>query len=126
LLYAEGMEIREIDLADYTKVARFWRKYYRFSNRDTEEKIEIFLRKNPGLSVLVEEKDEIVGTALASFDGRKGYIQKVVVREDFQGRNLGLGLVKEVIKRLKKAGSLDIRVNCDKHLVFFTRNSVLK
>jgi len=113
------MKIRRITPKDYPNVSRFWKKDYTFSKRDTKEKIAILLKKNPSLSVLVEENGEVIGTALASFDGRKGYIQKVAVREDYQGKGLGSRMVKEVIERVKRAGALDIRVNCSKESVSF-------
>lgn len=120
------MKIRPITLKDYHKISTFWKKHYKFSNRDTRQKIKILLAKNPGLSILAEKNGEIIGTTLASFDGRKGYLQKIVIRKDFQGGGLGKELVKIAILSLQKAGALDIRVNCDKKLVPFYKKCGFK
>jgi len=106
-------------LKDYGRVSGFWKKHYKFSKRDNRKKIEILLAKNPRLSLLAEKDGEVIGTALATFDGRKGYLQKVAIRKDCQKKGLGKKLVKVVISKLKKEGALDIRVNCDEKLVPF-------
>lgn len=115
------MKVRGISPEDYSKIADFWKENCRFTKRDAKEKVEILLEKNPGLSVLADEGGEVLGTSLASFDDREGYIQKVVAREDYRGKGLGSRLVQEAGERLKKAGALDIRVNCSQKLVHFYR-----
>jgi len=68
---------------------------------------------------LRDDDGQIVGTTLGSFDGRKGYIQKVAVNKDYQGKGVGQRLVNETIKKLEDAGALDIRVGCSEDLVAF-------
>lgn len=72
------MLIRTITIDDYEKLFPFWKNNYFVSEMDNKEHFVLFLEKNPNLSVLAEENGNIVGTALGSYDGRRGYLQKVV------------------------------------------------
>lgn len=117
--YNSDMNIRSMQLTDYPQVLRFWKEHYKVSSRDTKENIEVLLTKNPDISILAEEEGEIVGTALGSFDGRKGYVQKIAVAASKRGSGLGKELVSELINNLKRAGSHDIRVSCREELIPF-------
>ena len=113
------MKLRSIKPEDVKKVHQFWQEHYEVSKKDTVERIVEFIQKNPGLSTLAEDDGKVVGTALGAYDGRKGYIQKVSVHKDYRGTGLGQKLVKETVDKIKKAGALDIRVNCGEELIDF-------
>lgn len=116
------MNVRSIKKDDVEVVYKFWQKHYKVSDRDTVDRIEKFITKNAGISSLAEEGGEVIGTTLGSYDGRKGYIYKVVVREDFRGTGLGKKLVKSTLDKMMEQGALDIRVNCDERLVEFYKS----
>ena len=80
---------------------------------------KLFIDKNPDLSVLIEENGEIIGTALGSYDGRRGYLQKVVTSKNSRKKGVGKQLVNEVVERLKTAGALYIPINIEKELIPF-------
>ena len=68
------MEIREMKIEDYDKVFSLWKTIKGFGIRsvdDSKEGIERFLKWNPGLSVVAEEDDKIVGAILCGSDGRR-------------------------------------------------------
>lgn len=113
------MNIRTIDLRDYQKLITFWKVHYFVNIMDNLERFELFLMKNPNLSIFAEEKGEIIGTALGSFDGRRGYIQKLVVHKDFRGKGIGKKLIKEIVKRFKVLGVLYIPISCETENVKF-------
>lgn len=113
------MTIRPIEVNDMESIYTFWENNYKVSDRDTVERIKEFIIKNPEISTLAEENNEVIGTTLGSYDGRKGYIYKVVVREDKKGIGLGATLVKETVKKMQDLGALDIRVFCDPKLIGF-------
>ncbi len=116
------MQLRDIDLADYPKLISFWKEHYFVSEMDNEERFKLFLEKNPHLSVLMEDDNEIIGTALGSFDGRRGYIQKVVTNTKLRGKGIGKQLVDEVIKRLHTLGTLYIPIAVEeKNIIFYER-----
>jgi predicted GNAT family N-acyltransferase len=113
------MKVRAILVSEAKDVCDFWERNYKVSDRDASDRIATFIEKNNGLSTLAQEGDEIIGTVLGSYDGRKGYIYKVVVKDNFRGTGLGQRLVEETVRKIKEAGALDIRVNCAKELVGF-------
>jgi len=113
------MQLRTITLADYPKLIEFWKENYFIFDMDSLEHFSIFLEKNPESSVLIEENGKIIGTALRSYDGRRGYLQKVVTSKSYRQKGIGIQLVKEVIERLKKAGAVYVPINVKEQLIPF-------
>ncbi|MGE5041473.1 MAG: GNAT family N-acetyltransferase [Candidatus Levyibacteriota bacterium] len=111
--------IREIMIQDYDNLIGFWGKNYFVGDMDSKDRLALFLEKNPGLSILMEENGGIIGTALGSFDGRRGYIQKVVVDTDHRKRGIGKQLVDHVITKLKDLGATYIPIAVEEELVHF-------
>ena len=70
---------------------------------DSLDRFKLFLDKNPKLSFLAEVNGNIAGTALGSFDGRRGYLQKVVVDKVFRRQGFGQVNKNLIGKRLEKA-----------------------
>jgi len=113
------MTIRTITLDDYSSLIPFWKENYFVKEMDSEIRFKLFLEKNPNLSVLMEDNNKIIGTVLGSFDGRRGYIQKVVTAKTSRKKGIGKQLVDEVIKRLTSLGVLYIPIQCDPENVSF-------
>lgn len=113
------MTIKTISLDDYESLFSFWQKNYFVSEMDNKKHFVLFLQKNPELSILAEEDGKIVGTVLGSYDGRRGYLQKVVTSKNARNQGIGKLLVKEVIKRLKTAGALYIPISVEGNLIPF-------
>lgn len=107
------MNLRSIVLEDYQSLIDFWRENYFVKGIDSFDRFKLFIEKNPELSVLIEIDGQIVGTAVGSFDGRRGYIQKLVVKKDFQRKGIGKKLIDEVMKRLKSLGVVYVPINCE-------------
>lgn len=113
------MLFRTIKLKDYKKLILFWKAHYFVRGIDSLNYFKLFLEKNPNLSILVENNGEIIGTVLGSFDGRRGYIQKLVVHKDYRRKGVGKRLVKEILKRFMALGVLYIPINCEEENVPF-------
>lgn len=113
------MEVKAITIKDHEQLTPFWKDNYFVNELDEYEPFKLFLEKNPNLSFLAEDNGEIVGTVLGSFDGRRGYIQKLVVKKDYRKKGLGKQLIERVIKELRSAGALYIPINAEKELVSF-------
>lgn len=113
------MKLRTIILDDYKKLIQFWKENYFVSEIDDLKYFALFLDKNPDLSVLIEENGEIIGTALGSYDGRRGYLQKVVTSKISRKKGIGIKLVGEVARRLRKVGVLYIPISVEKDLIPF-------
>lgn len=113
------MQLRTITLDDYQKLTKFWKENYFLSEMDNSSHFFNFLEKNPELSVLIEDNGEIIGTALGSYDGRRGYLQKVVTNRESRKKGIGKQLVNEVVKRLKAIGALYIPISVEEELIPF-------
>ncbi|MBI4080677.1 MAG: GNAT family N-acetyltransferase [Candidatus Levybacteria bacterium] len=120
------MTIREITFEDYDMLVPFWKENYFVNEHDSQERFKLFLEKNPGLSILAEEDGEIIGSALGSFDGRRGYIQKLVVRKDQRRKGLGKKLMENIIKKLRSAGVSYIPLGIEAEYVSFYEKCGLK
>ncbi len=113
------MQLRTIKIDDHQKLIEFWKKNYFVSEMDSSEHFRVFLEKNPELSVLMEENGEIIGSALGSYDGRRGYLQKLVTDKESRNKGIGRQVAREVVKRLKMAGALYIPISVEEKLVPF-------
>ena len=120
------MTFREIDIQDYEKLIPFWKENYFVSEMDSRERFKLFLEKNPSLGILAEDDGVIVGTALGSFDGRRGYLQKVVVDKKLRKKGLGQQLVKKIIAKLQTLGTIYIPINVEQEFVHFYENCGFK
>lgn len=120
------MKIREIIIADYDNLIIFWKENYFVNELDDPIPFKNFLSKNPHLSFLAEENGKIVGTALGSFDGRRGYVQKLVIDKGSRGKGIGKKLLDLMVSKLKKAGALYIPISCEAEMLPFYEKSGFK
>jgi len=106
------MTIREFRPADYDRVMELWAEGglpLKPEGRDSRENIV----RQTGLAnvrFLVAEEGEggrVVGTVLATHDGRKGWINRVAVDANLRKKGLGARLVAEAERWLESQG-LDI------------------
>ena len=74
------------------------------SDADSPEALAVYLRRNPGLSVVAEVDGRLAGTALCGHDGRRGYLYHVAVDRARRGRGLGRALVQACLDGLAAQG----------------------
>lgn len=113
------MMFRFITKEDYKKLIVFWKENYFVNELDDFNHFKMFLEKNPGLSILAEENGKIVGTVLGSFDGRRGYIQKLVVDKNYRKKGIGKRIINKVVTKLHELGALYIPINAEEELIPF-------
>lgn len=115
------MNIREMKIEDYDKVFALWKTIKGFGIRsvdDSKEGIERFLKWNPGLSVVAEENDKIIGAILCGSDGRRGCLYHVCVHKDYRRQGIGKSMVVWCMEKLK-----ELQIN-KVSLIAFTQNDV--
>ena len=71
---------------------------------DDDVSLARFAERNPGLLIVAEEHGHLVGSALAGWDGRRGWLYHVAVHKDERRRGIGRGLVAEIETRLRDLG----------------------
>lgn len=74
--------------------------------RDIERK----LRVQPELFLVGEIDGRVIGTAMAGFDGHRGWVNYLAVEPELQGQRLGTALVSAAEQRLRKLGCPKINV----------------
>ena len=115
------MKIREMKIEDYDKVYALWKTIHGFGIRsvdDSREGIERFLKWNPGLSVVAEQDEKIVGAILCGSDGRRGCLYHVCVHQDYRRRGVGKAMVVSCMEKLK-----ELQIN-KVSLIAFTANDI--
>ena len=115
------MQIRKMEISDYSQVKELWMSIHGFAIRsidDSFEGVERFLKRNPGTSVVAIEDGVIVGAILCGHDGRRGCLYHVCVHEAFRRRGIGKSMVVFCMEALKKENINKVS------LIAFTRNDI--
>jgi ribosomal protein S18 acetylase RimI-like enzyme len=68
------------------------------------------LRVQPDLFIVAEESGAVIGTAMAGYDGHRGWLYTVAVRPIDQRKGIGSALLKEAELRLAKAGCIKVNL----------------
>lgn len=106
---ANGIEIREFRIEDYDAITALWALGglpLKPRGRDSRENIAGQIRLPNVRFFVAEEKagGKLVGTVLATHDGRKGWINRLAVDPSARRRGLGAWLVREAEGWLESRG----------------------
>lgn len=103
---AMNVTIREMTGDDYDQVIAFWTGTpgVGLGESDSREAMERFLKRNPGMSLVAEESDVLVGAVLCGHDGRRGYLHHLAVASTHRRHGLGRELVQVCLKKLRGEG----------------------
>lgn len=98
--------IQEMTIGDYDEVFALWRasEGILLSEVDTQEDIDRLLKRNPGLSFVARDGEQLVGAVLCTHDGRRGYIDHLVVRHSHRRQGIGKALVARCLFNLMRVG----------------------
>jgi ribosomal protein S18 acetylase RimI-like enzyme len=95
--------------ADYSAVLDLWEHAgpgVHVGRSDTPAEIEKKLQRDPELFLVAVHVGQLVGTVLGGFDGRRGIVYHLAVREDHRRQGLGVALMNALEERLKALGCL--------------------
>ncbi|MGV3591926.1 MAG: GNAT family N-acetyltransferase [Gammaproteobacteria bacterium] len=114
------MEIIEYVIERYDDVISLMRNTPGVSVRsaDSKESMERYLNRNPGLSFLAVDGNEVIGCAMCGHDGRRGYLQHVIVAPSYRGQGIAQVLVERCLSALKRIGITKV------HLDVFVTNEL--
>ena len=117
----DNVVIRPMTIEDYDGVFALWNSITGFAIRsidDSREGVEIFLKRNPGISVVADCGGKIVGAILCGHDGRRGCLYHVCVHEDYRRHGIGKDMVVHCMEELHKEHINKVS------LIAFTKNDV--
>ena len=100
------MNIREMTINDYDDIIEMFRAtpgitVREVDSRDTTKK---YLERNPGLSFVAVENECVMGCVMCGHDGRRGYLQHLVVKPEHRHQGIGKALVTACTDSLKQIG----------------------
>ena len=100
------MQLREMSFADYQGFIALLTRTPGVTVRaaDGADAIKCYLARNPGCSFVAEEDGRLIGCALAGHDGRRGYLQHVIVAPEFRRRGVARALVGRCVAALAAQG----------------------
>lgn len=91
---------------DFTAVTSLWEAAgLHPSQADTPDAMARKQLRDPELFLLAVDGARVVGTVMGSYDGRRGWINKLAVLPDRAGQDIGGRLMAEVERRLKALGA---------------------
>ena len=75
------------------------------STPDRVEDLERLIAESPGALVVAEREGEIVGVLIAAWDGWRGNLYRLAVREDRRRQGIGLALIRAGEEYLRGRGA---------------------
>lgn len=82
---------------------------FRPRGRDSRKAIEAQMKEDPDFFLGVFEHSRLIGTVIASSDGRKGWIKRLAVDPEHRRKGIATALIAEAEKTFRKRG---VRVFC--------------
>jgi ribosomal protein S18 acetylase RimI-like enzyme len=104
---ASKMIIRKMRIQDYESLIALWKEGnipYRPRGRDSKKNIQQQLRQSTSLYFVAENKGKIVGAILGTHDGRKGWINRLVVTPTYRRKGIAKRLIQEAEQRFVATG----------------------
>jgi N-acetylglutamate synthase len=99
--------IRKMTLNDYEAVIALWKEGnipYRPQGRDSRKNINTQLQQPNCFFLVAEKENKIIGAIVGTHDGRKGWINRLVIAPLYQKKGVAKRLVKEVEQYFSKNG----------------------
>lgn len=100
------MHITEMVIDDYEDVLHLMQKTPGITVRDADsrEATERYLLRNPGLSFVATDNKKIIGCVMCGHDGRRGYLQHLIVANNYRNKGIGSTLIKKCLSKLEELG----------------------
>ena len=121
------MEIRPYQETDEAAVASLWREVFPDSPpwNHPETDIQRKLSVQRELFFVAMDEAKLVGTAMAGFDGHRGWVHLVAVHPSHRGRGIGRSLMTKVEQGLERIGctklNLQVRASNRRVIAFYER-----
>lgn len=100
------MVIREMVITDHPAMVKLLQETpgVTFKAADSYDATKRYLERNPGLSFVATLETSIVGMIMAGHDGRRGYLQHLLVVPGHRNQGIGKALVNTCLQALAQQG----------------------
>ena len=102
------MRIRKLTIDYYNEILSLWDRSalpYKPRGRDSESAIEFQMKRNPSFFLGAYDGNRLVGTVFASFDLRRGWINRLAVDPKYRRTGVARKLIATAEKVLRKKGA---------------------
>jgi len=102
-----GVVIRKMTLKDYDPLIALWKEGnipYRPQGRDSKKNIRWQLQQPNCLYFVADDEGTIVGAILGTHDGRKGWINRLIITSSYRQKGIAKRLIKEFDHHLASVG----------------------
>lgn len=107
---APPLVIREIRTVDGDALRALWQDVEFRGLGDDDRSLARLARRNPGLVLVAAEGSRVVGSALGTWDGRRGWLYHVAVARSHRRRGIATRLVDQVEAELRNLGCPKVNV----------------
>jgi len=111
-------EVRRMRPEDYVDVADIWVRSglpFQPRGRDAEERILEQLEKDSSIYLVAEDRGKVVGVVLVTHDLRKGWLNRLAVPPEEQGKGIARMLVRRAEEEISALGINVLAVQVHKH-----------
>ena len=94
---------------DFPQVINLWKNAgpgIHLRRSDEKDEIAKKLERDPDLFLVAEIDEQIIGTVLGGFDGRRGMVYHLAVDSHYRKLGIGAALMKELETRMKQKGCI--------------------
>lgn len=93
-------------IEQYDRVIALWDRSagVGLSGADARDNIAAYLERNPGMSFIALDGEDVVGAILGGHDSRRGYIHHLAVDDRCRRQGIGRDLVDHCLAELKELG----------------------
>lgn len=98
--------IRSATVDDHAQLYALWQRTQGICVRAEDDYVPFcrYLQRNPGLSLVLEIQGQLAGSLLVGHDGRRGYLQHLVIDMPWRGQGHARALLREARRRLLEQG----------------------
>jgi ribosomal protein S18 acetylase RimI-like enzyme len=103
----KDINIRRFCIQDYDEVISLWKQsglLFKPFGRDSKDFIKKEIAHETALFFVAELQQHIIGTIFATYDGRKGWINRLAVAPPYQRQDLGELLILRIEKIFEEKG----------------------
>ena len=103
------MNVRTLQPSDLDAALRLWQRTEHLATV-TREEVEGVLDHDAGLVLVAERDDRLVGVVLGTYDGRRGWIQRLAVDAEARRGGVAKTLIEELERRLVERGCTQVNL----------------
>jgi ribosomal protein S18 acetylase RimI-like enzyme len=105
--------LRTMTMDDYDAVIELMKATpgVSFRDADSREATARYLARNPGLSFVAEKDGRLVGCLMSGHDGRRGYLQHLVMLPEHRRQGIAKALVGRCLAALEQLGILKSHID---------------